>query len=393
MTYDLLLKNGYVTDPSQGLSGNMDVAFSAGKVAAIEADIAPASAREVVDVTGKFVTPGLIDCHAHICRGMPVTGGCNPDVTHIPNGCTSIIEPGSLGAPSFPAMRQIIAATKCRVFTFVHLSRLGIKTPKPPFELRELSNADPEGAARAVLDNKDIALGIKVRLTFRGTSGNDVQALDLAVRAAELCKRSILVHVGNSLITMPEILARLRPGDMVTHMYTLESNGIVDSRLRVLDAVWEARQRGIFFDCSRGSTQSSFMVTRAAVGQGFLPDCISTDISGAADRTDLLMNMSDFLAFGLSFEEVVRRVTANPARVIGQHISAPGLGNLRVGAAQDAAVLDVLHGDFTYTDPLGVTIEGNRRITCLMTIKDGRIIWRAKEATASPVAAMPASHS
>ena len=374
MRYELLLKGGQMVDPAQGIKGRRDVAFAIGRVAAVGSDVDPGLADRVIDVAGKYVVPGLIDFHAHVYWGG-TSLGVVPDETCLPYGVTTVVDAGSAGCANFAGFRPLVMErSRCRVLAFLHVANIGLVYTGVP-ELANLGYADPVGAARCVAANRDVLLGIKVRVGRRATLINDHHALRLAVQAAEIAGVPVMVHVGDSAITMPQILDTLRQGDIVTHCLTGHPNGIVDADLKLLRAVWDARQRGIIFDTAHGSTHVSFRVARAVLSQGFVPDVFSTDLAGGNVAggcvKDMPTTLSKFLVFGVPFKEVIERATAAPAKLIGKEGE---LGTLRVGAMGDAAVLEVHEGEFEYQDSMSIYMTGSKRITCALTVKDGQVV-------------------
>src|SRR5262245_5373045 len=214
MTYDLLLRGGTVLDPSQSLDGVHDMAVSDGKIAAIAGSIAEPAAQ-TLDVRGKIVTPGLVDIHTHVYAGV-TTWGVKPDPAALRSGVTTLVDAGSPSFVTLPGFRWYIAEPAAtRVLTFVHISGIGL-VYAPVGEMLDLDYADPEKVAEAVVENGDIATGVKVRMGYYTVGNNGMKPLQLAVRAAEMAGTRVMVHIaaGSSL---PDILALLRPGDIVTH--------------------------------------------------------------------------------------------------------------------------------------------------------------------------------
>ena len=402
--YDLLLKGGEVVDPSQHLRGVRDVAFNGGKVAAVEAGIPGEEARETVDVSGKLVTPGLIDIHGHYFEHI-VPFSIAADEVCLPNGVTTTLDAGSSGWTHFDGFREyIVKREKTRMLALVNLSALGMlheqrhggfgptvvisggpKTLLPSEsagELMDLRFAQVEEAVQCIKDNPNIALGVKIRLDINISGGDNIkEALRRARQVAEMTDSFIMVHVARIPVPLARVFEDLRPGDIVTHIFHSAENNILDEKGRVRSEVKEAKSKGIVFDIGAGYFGKH--ISRAAIEQGVLPSTISTDITKKSFYEKLNPGedawvytipevMTPYMAMGMSLEEVVAATTCNAAEAIGL---AGTLGTLRVGAEGDAAVLGLEQGDFETIDTDGVPIQCDQRITAAMTVKGGRV-WR-----------------
>lgn len=375
--YDLLLKGGEVIDPSQSLRARQDVALLRGRIAAVSEDIDPSEARLVVDVSGKIVTPGLVDLHAHVYADGTALGVVADEVCP-PAGVTTVLDAGSAGCNNFAAFRRLaVNSQRTRIYALVHISRIGLAGFPVP-EMRDISFASVEGAARTVLENPDICLGIKVRQSAGVVGDNYLRPLDLAVEAATLAQCPVMVHIGGAPAPLSEIIRRLRPGDIITHCFAGTGNGVVDEDGRFLDVCWEARQRGIYFDVGHGQGSLNFNVCRAALEAGFLPDAISSDVHVFAINSpmqDMPTVMSKFLNLGLTLEQVIERTTIAPARIMGRE---DGLGTLRVGAPGDVAVFEMQRGRFEWLDTNrdNNRLIGDRRLVNIYTVTRGQLWGR-----------------
>ena len=340
--YDLVIKGGRVLDASQRLDRVMDIGVRAGKIAALENTISAAEAKEVFDAAGKLVTPGLVDIHAH-----PRPGELSPEYV-LTHGVTTIVDGGSRGADGIQDMVGVAAKAPNRVRVCINVSRLG---NQPTGELLTFETADAEAGRAAIRNNRELIVGVKVRLSeaYAGT-----RALDAIRRAHEITRPfniPIMAHIGQTRSTLPEILALMRRGDIVTHMYAPPPNGILDGNGRILPQVRQARQRGILFDIGNGRNgHITWEVAERALQQDFLPDSISSDLNGAG-LTDQVFDfpnvLSKFLMLGLSLDQVLARGTSMAARSIP---ALKDLGTLRKGAVADIAVLELVQGDFEFVD-------------------------------------------
>jgi dihydroorotase len=379
MRYDLVLKGGRLIDPAAGVDGLRDVAFSAGRVAAVDADIPREAGREVVDLAGACVAPGLIDLHAHaFIAGHDL--GLDTDRVCRSTGVTTLCDAGSSGAANFAGLREwVVARAETRVLAFVHLAAIGL-THLSIGEHCYLDYSDPDLAAGVAREHRDVALGIKVRIQAEVVGAHGLEPLRRGVAAAEAAGLPVIVHVNHPPVEYAEVLALLRPGDIVSHFLHGRGSGILDGDGRVKAAVLAARRRAIVFDVAHGRNHVNFPVARQALAQGFPPDTISSDLTRpgrAGVVKDLPTTLSKFLSLGMALPDVVRAATAAPARAIGR---SGELGTLAVGAAADACVFSVEEGRFAYQDADGNTLDGAKRWTPRLTVRAGRVWWRAPEA-------------
>lgn len=377
MTYDLLVAGGDVIDPGAGLKGAMDVGIAGGKIVAVAPHLPHAEARRTISAKGLLVAPGLVDIHAHVFVNAHDMGG-HTDHFCRHSGVTTLCDAGSTGSSNFAGLRQVIdESVRTRIRAFVNLSAIGITGTSRGGELAHFPYADPEGCARTIGENPDLAIGVKLRygpgLVWEYTTG----PVKLARRTAAMAGVPLMIHITDSPIPLPDILAEMAPGDIVTHCYHGRANGIMgEEKQFVLKEVVEAQRHGIIFDCAHGRNHFNFRMIEKALDQGFLPDTISTDLTlTSATRGpvwDLATTMSKLLHFGLPLDEVIRRATAAPAKILGYEGT---VGTLRPGANADLALIELRDGRFELTDSDGDTITARRRLITRTTIKDGRITY------------------
>jgi dihydroorotase len=378
--YDLLLKGGRVIDPSQDLSAARDVGILGHAIARVAADIPEADAAHVLDVRGSIVTPGLIDVHVHVYDGVAPLG-IPPDPNCIAKGVTTVIDAGSAGAHTFPGFRKyIIDVAQTRVRALLNISVVGQSTLSPDNlhgELLELKYANPSLAVRTIERNRDVILGVKVRLSRNIAGENDLKALRLAREAADAVKLPVMVHIGETHTPLEGLLPVLRAGDVITHCFHGREGGILDEKGRVRPVVLAAVDRGVHLDVGHGAGSFAFEVAERAVKQGLLPGTISSDLHQFnihGPVFDLATTLSKFLHLGLTLEQVIARATTHPAKTFG---FAGGLGTLREGAEADVAVFSLREGDFPLVDAMGHRRIGHRKLVPVATIKSGRLYGAA----------------
>jgi dihydroorotase len=363
--FDLVIKGGRVVDPSQRIDRVADVAIRGGKIAAIRPTIAASSAAEVIEAGGKLVTPGLIDIHCHVADKELTPAQC------LATGVTSQIDGGSRGALNVDELVKIARSSPNRVRILLNISGRGLADGAN--ELLDIEKANVVAARSAVERSRDWIVGIKARLSRSAAGEHDLEAVRRARQVADPLKIPIMVHVGDTAAPLPEILAMLRSGDIVTHMYAPAPHGMLDDNGKVLPQVIQARRRGILFDFGNGRTAHwTWDVAERAMQQGFLPDTISSDIT-AAGLTDQVINlpnvMSKFLLLGMPIDQVIARVTVNSARAIPEYKS---YGTLKTGAAADVTVLDLREGDVEFADNYGGKRTGRRRLVPYAVVMSGK---------------------
>ncbi|MDZ4341205.1 MAG: amidohydrolase/deacetylase family metallohydrolase [Candidatus Binatia bacterium] len=373
-TFDLLLTGGTVLNPVTGVNRKLDVGVAEGRVTAILADLPRANANKVLDVAGCYVTPGLIDFHVHSYWGVNPYG-CNLDALCLATGVTTTMDAGSAGPVNFLGFRNLVSeSSKTRMLGFVALAQHGVLNE--PGELLNLGFADSDGAAQTVGDNRDIGVGIKVRLHRKSIGENSRAALRLAIKAGEATRTPTMVHVGDTAISMSEIADTLRPGDIITHCYTPQKPSIIDETGKLLTEVRKAKERGVIFDVGHAGGHFDFDLVRRAMGDGLLPDVISSDLHGRLKQPgfgivgDLPTTLTKFLALGLNLEEIIARCTINPARVIDWQ---DRIGSLEVGREADIAVLKITDEPTTLRDYVGGEWSVNQRIAAQWTIRQGEL--------------------
>ena len=381
---DLLIQGGQVLDPGQGLKGRFDIAVSQGRISQIAPHIDPREADRVVDVSGKVVAPGLIDLHAHVYAGVRTVGvneNClMPDLAGVQSGVTTLLDPGSGGCYNFSGFtRFLVPAARTRVFALINIARNGLFGMP---EITQREDIDLEGTIKCVEQNKPTVLGVKLRMAGPVLDIFGIEAAKLAKRAARETGTMLMVHIGDSREEKPhadrltqQLLAEvMEPGDIVTHLCTHHTGGVMRQDGTVIPELRDAMRAGVILDPAHGRHNFKFDIARRQLDQGVIPDTISTDIgltNWKATVHSMAETMSKFLAVGLSLEDVILRTTANPARALGM---TDTLGALAVGREADVSVLDVVEGDWEFSDSSGARFKGTQAIVPVVTIRAGEVI-------------------
>ena len=380
--YRLVIKNGHVIDAKNNIDGIMDVAVNGDTVALVAKNINTADARQVVDATGLYVVPGLIDIHTHHFWGtnmdqayMDGPNAFPPDGFTFRNGVTTVVDAGSPGWRTFAKYKkQTIDASKTRVLAFLNIVGNGMRGGV--YE-QNTDDMDSRMAALTARRYRDYIVGFKVA----HFEGPDWTPVEHAVKAGELAGGlPTMIDFGGSdpkLSIKTLFLEKLNPGDIFTHAYAqLDSREfIVDTATnKVKPFVYEARKRGINFDVGYGGISFAFSQAIPAIKEGFYPTSLSTDMhigSMNAAMKDMLTVMDKFIAMGMPFNEVIKASTWNPA----QEIKHEELGHLSVGAPADIAILGVREGDFGLFDYTGYRIDAKERLECELTVRAGSIVY------------------
>jgi dihydroorotase len=384
--YDLLLKGGHVIDPANHIDAVMDVAIAKDKIAAVEKEIPANQAGKVVNVSGLYVTPGLIDIHFHIGHGGAPLNYFAPEArAHLEplgipadialqSGVTTIVDAGTAGADTFlQEKEEVVDRAKVRVLAFLNIVANGMNGGLE----QSVDEMDPKRCAETIKKYPQIIVGVKTAHYWTEAPWDGEHTPWAAVDRAEECAQTAHVPVMFDFWPRPErtyaelILKKMRPGDIHTHVFAQQFPIILpDGKLNPIMA--EARARGVIFDVGHGAGSFWFRNAVPAVKQGFIPDSMSTDLH-MENFTILSMNnvMSKFLSMGVPLEDVVRRSTVNPAN----EIHRPELGTLSIGKDADIAVLEEEHGKFGYIDCGVARMDGNVKLVNRITVRMGEIVY------------------
>jgi len=381
MKFDLLIKGGEVVDPG-GQSGRLDVAIKRNRIAAVDRDIPAESAARVIDASGQYVTPGLIDLHTHVYHHVTFWG-IDPDPVAARSGVTTWLDVGSAGAFNWSGFREfIVKPSDVRIYGLLNISSIGLTAATG--ELANLDYCDVDLCCKLIELHRDLILGVKVRIDSNTVRGNGIEPLHRARAAAERCDLPMMVHIGSSPPAVADVLALMRPGDILTHCFTGNSMRIIDERGQLLDDAKRAWESGIIMDIGHGAGSFSFETAEALINAGYTPDVISSDIhqlSVHGPLFDMPTCLSKFLALGMSFADVIRAATIRPAEVLGfQH----ELGTLKVGALADLALFTIQEGRFPFYDVAMNMREGTQLIRNTLTIANGRPLPRTPDAAPAP---------
>ena len=384
-TYTTILKGGHLIDPKNNIDRVMDVAIQDGKIAAIAQNIDPKLGKQVIDLTGKYVTPGLIDIHGHVFAGTDPDGQLENGFSSLPAdgftfrvGVTTIVDCGDSGAETFELFKKnVIDKSQTRVLAFLNISRKGMYGDENSLQQQNNSFFDPVLAADVAKHYPDLIVGFKVAHYHK----SDWVAVDRTVEAGKIANLPIIVDFGGAVprLSLEELfLRKMRPGDIFTHTYgelikTKETIVNLDTK-KLYPHVIEARKRGIIFDVGHGGGSFTFSQAIPATQQGFFPETISTDLhTGSMNSAmkDQLNVMSKFMSMDMTLANVVKASTWSAAKAIRHQ----ELGHLSVGAIADVTVLNVREGKFGFYDVARYKNEGKNLLECEMTIKDGKVVY------------------
>lgn len=393
MQVDLLLKGGTLIDTSQSINAPRDVAFKDSRVVAVEEDIDPATAKTVVDCQDRIVSPGMIDVHVHVFWGVSHYG-IWPDDHCIAKGVTTAVDAGSAGADTFPGFRKfIIDVSDTRLFAHLNISSQGMLNAEIG-ELMDIRFANVPRALQTIEQNRDVILGVKVRLTRNALVSEEagIRPLHLAREAADAAGLPIMVHPQDAWTeSIDDILAVMRKGDIMTHCFHDFPCGIFDDHGHIRDSVHEAMARGVIFDVGHGQGSFNWEIAESALEQGAVPTTISSDLhvyNVNGPVFDLATTAAKFMHLGLSLEETLAKVTQIPASVINMEGE---IGTLRPGAWGDAVVFSLETGEFPLIDSRGATRTGTHRLVPETVIRSGAV-YDPATAPPSPGLLIPHHH-
>jgi dihydroorotase len=414
VSYQLILKNGHVLDPGQGIDRRADIAISDGRIAAIEDSIPEAHATAVLDMSGdgRHVVPGLIDLHAHVARGGTTPGVgmgcCEADEIGIRSGVTTVLDAGSVGianAGVFPA--YILPGARTRVLCYLNVGTFAHST-RNPADVGSLDDIDAEGIASCIESNPGVVSGMKLRLVGHFVAKAGEQVIDAAKEAARRAAVPLMVHIGDlfaaqepdldkrMLAVTEYLIGQLDAGDILTHLCTPSVGGVGRSGGQLDPLLKAARERGVILDSALGMGNFGYQVAREQYDRGLAPDTISSDLTlGGQSFHSLMECMAKFMAIGYSLADVVRMTTVNAAVATGLADTA---GALVVGRTADITILDVTEGDFRFTDTRKEVFSGRYGISPVHTVRAGELIaprwgthpWGWLPETAGTPAATPA---
>jgi dihydroorotase len=371
----LILKGGHVIDPGSGLDGSLDVRVRDGGVEALGADLSADDAT-VLDVKELLVVPGLIDVHLHLMNGLGAFGA-DPDVFGVGSGVTTVVDAGSAGHSLLTVFRRYVTENaKTRVLNYVNLSTLGSVTGPGYSILADPRLVDEERIEKAVEQNRDMIVGIKVMATGAALGSEGLKPLARARALGDNLRLPLLVHIGESWGkgAMPpaigDVLSHLRPGDIVTHMFTAHPGGLLDANGKLWPQVREARDSGVLLDVGHGLHNLNFDVARRVLDQGLKPDGVSTD-GHRGNRSgpvyDLPTTMAKLMALGFSLTEVVRMATVNAARLLRR----TELGSLQPGCPADISVLRLEDREWRAKDSQNGTLQARQALVPVFVIRNG----------------------
>jgi dihydroorotase len=372
---DILLKGGHVIDAKNKINSTMDVAVADGKILQVAPDIPAKNAKKVMDASGFYVTPGLIDLHTHVFvgtkSGFADGFSCvSPDDITLKAGITTVVDAGTSGWRNFPVFKEhIIDRSKTRVLSFLNIAGSGM-TGFPSEE--DVNDMDARMTSLVIGQFPDIIVGVKIG-HYRGSEWTP---FDRAVDAARIADVPLLVECHLPLLPLEGILERMRPGDIYTHTYCKASDRtcLLDDQMKIRPYVLEAQKKGVRFDVGHGGGMFHFDIAVPALEQGLKPNSFGSDLhrysmnSGMKNMLDI---MSKFLNMGMALDDIVYRATWNSALSIKRE----DLGNLSEGAVADIAVLSIIEGSFGFIDTRGNKMSGDRRLEAELTIREGKVVW------------------
>jgi len=374
----LILSQGFLIDPAQGIEAKKDVAFKDGRVSAVADHIDVGLGTEVADITGKIVTPGLIDLHGHYDQAAMLMA-VDPDLSALPNGVTTGVDAGSVGFANYRGLEMVMERSIVDVYSFLHIGAVGLSLLVAlGGELQDPRLINVDKVVEHIQAHRDRVLGIKIRMDAGAMASWEARnCLAKAVDAARKAEVRLMVHISRTPIPLPEILDALDAGDIVTHIYNGHPENILNVLWGIRAEVTDARERGVIMDV--GDAHTNNMVAKHSINQGFTPDTISTDYVEIPDSPERRVAhmpelISKFHAMGLSLSQAVEASTYTPAKVLGKESE---IGSLAVGMRGDAAVFDWESGSYSFIDGLSnhSIVNGDQLLVPTVTVSSGVTVW------------------
>lgn len=365
-------------DPYTAVDGIRDVVIQNMKI--VDPQGENVECDHVIDASGCIVAPGLIDFHTHIF--YEGSGSClRPDLM-IAQGTTAAVDAGSAGTVTYEAFyKTVVAQSAIRIKSFLTTYSGG----QLDFKLCEDFNPELINLPRMerVIDKyRDNILGLKIRLS-KGVVPDD-KGLEYLKRIVELAGEldrklgtslRVCVHTTNAPITAGELADCLRPGDIFCHCYQGMGNTIVLEDGGISPQILEARKRGVIFDAANGRGNFGVETAKRALAAGFLPDIISSDLT--IDKLNippyaknLLSVMAKYITMGMDLMDVLRAVTATPAKIMGMEGK---IGTLKPGADADIVILKQKQKTFVQKDFKDEELVSNTLFVPQMTMCAGEI--------------------
>lgn len=383
--YDIMIKNGTVIDHSQReISVKRDIYIKDGLIVNIDHDPKRSNAKKIIDASGCFIVPGLIDSHFHAYEGGNSVGAIYPDVVCPPSGVTTVIDAGTSGPLNFKAFySDAIVRSKTQVKALLHPSALGVLWPL----LEEPEDPD-QFDTRHILELFDaypnVLVGLKIRCHKNATTKHGSKPIEKAVEIANIIEReghkcSVTMHFGelSENVSLKEILECLRPGDTFSHFYEPCNTPIYNQSGEIERSIWEARKRGVLFDAAMATSHFSLKNIHIIHKENFFPDIISTDMVSANAYIEPCFSlpycMSLFLNEGMAFEDVIKSVTYTPAKAFGILGDA---GTLKERTRANIAVISKKEDHRIFRDRHEGTSTWNEVIVPVATIRNGQVVYQ-----------------
>jgi dihydroorotase len=383
--YDLLIKNGHVIDPKNHINAKKDIAVANGQIAKVADTIPVSQSKKIIDATGLYVTPGLIDMHTHVFVGTKAgkfadgVNSLSPDDFTFKSGVTTVVDAGTSGLRNFPKFKeQVIDQSQTRVLAFLNITANGL-SGNP--EQEDINSMNVDSAVLVKQKYNDIIVGIKIG----HYEGSDWTPFNRALDAASKTNTPLFVECHLPHYSLQDQLNKMRAGDIITHSYEqiTERMPVVDDSGKLRPFVLRAQERGVLFDVGHGGAGFWFSQAVPAFQQGLAPNTFGTDLhrfSMNAGMKSMLNVMSKYLNMGMNINDVITRATWNAAKAIKHE----ELGNLSEGSVADISILNLLRGNFGFTDAGGKRMKGNQKLEAELTIRAGKIVWDLNGLSAQP---------
>ncbi len=376
--YDLLIKNGTLVDPAQGIHKKMDIGIYGSRIVDVfEPDSKQGHilGQKVIDAEGMLVVPGLIDGHTHV---MPGFRASYPIDELWKRGLTAVIDMGGQSSATFNRQRHLIDEAPCVINACLGLSNMSeVQGEIPRYTILD-KEVDKYKIKDLFESHPDVLIGIKAFVGHADSPGAELTHAVLK-KAREVCDfvgTRLFCHVANPDVPFPEIIDYFNPGDNFTHTYN--KGNILNEKGEVYPEAFAAKKRGVLFDSARGKRNWSYEVASTAFAQGFLPDVITSDLtclSNDKNTSRLHVHMGECMSLGMSLEDVLYRATNVPA----SYMKGVKVGVFK-GNTANITILEMQDKEpYRYKDSFGIEYDGPVFLKPRATVLNGRIMFNTIE--------------
>ena len=279
----------------------------------------PVDGSKTIDCEGRYLSPGWCDLHVHIWHGGTDISVRAAEAGRA-TGVTAMADAGSAGEANFHGLREyVIDPASETIRAFLNIGSIGLVACNRVSELSDLRSIDIDRTVDTVEANRDVICGIKVRASGVIVGDWGITPAKVAKRVAEITGLPLMVHVGEPPPLIDEVFDILGPGDIVTHCFNGKKAGSISDTHALFDHARRLQDQGVIMDIGHGQASFHFETARRAIGEGFLPDTISSDLhlrNICSPVHDLPLTASKLLAVGMEFGDCIEAISNRPRSIL-----------------------------------------------------------------------------